>query len=57
MIDYIRARWMRFRSEIVYAEASNESHCDQCDLQAVCELLHGKKGRKCKSFPLIYKRK
>lgn len=35
----------------------NESHCDQCDLQAYCDILHDRSTRysDCKAYPKVYK--
>jgi hypothetical protein len=53
----LSAKWMRFRSSIVDVEYPRESHCDQCDLQGVCDYLHDRSWnyRDCKAYPRVYR--
>ena len=51
----IDARQMLSRASIEPPARPEESHCDQCDLQGVCDYLHGSRGSGCKAFPLVYK--
>ena len=52
-----RAKRMLAQSTIVDALHPRESHCDQCDLQGVCDYLHGAGGAGCKAYPRVYKLK
>ena len=55
----LEARWMRWRAEIVEPSHPEESHCDQCDLQGVCDYLHDRKRNyaDCRAFPRVYRRR
>jgi len=53
----IKAYWLRYKSSIVVVEYPNESHCDQCDLQADCDWLHDRTRNyaDCKAYPNVYR--
>ena len=57
LVAVLHARWMRFRADVVEAEHSEESYCDQCDLQGVCDYLHDRRRNyaDCRVYPRVYR--
>jgi len=51
------AKAMLRAATVVDVDFPGESHCDQCDLQGVCDYLHDQytPGRECKAYPRVYR--